>query len=108
MYVQQHMKKETEKLVQAITDYLNTYSDKSKEFNLQMSREHRTLQQSFTKLCFQWLEYVASDDYQTDGRNEQSKEMAKLMMELMRQHYKEYSGQSLDLMATPSKHLNMI
>jgi hypothetical protein len=104
------MKTDTEKVVQAISDYVNSYSGKSKEFNLQMSRDHRTIQQSFTKLCFQWLEYVASDDYQTDGRNEQSKETAKLMIELMRQHYKNsgYSDSTLDLMATPSKHLNMI
>ena len=60
---------ETKQLVEKITDFVNSYSLKSGQFNEAMSREHRTLQQSFTRLCLKWLEHVASDEYRTDGRN---------------------------------------
>lgn len=44
----------------------------------QMSRDHRTLQQSFTRLCLQWLEQVAErkGPQFTDARNETSQEIA--------------------------------
>ena len=52
-----------------------------------MSCEHRTLQQSFTRLCLQWLEHVASDEYRTDLRNEDSKKIAgKLMQHKVTNH----------------------
>lgn len=73
--------KTTEELVPAITDYINTYSDKSAEFNEAMEREHRTLQQSFTRLCLKWLEHVASENYQFDGRNEDSHKVAERLVE---------------------------
>jgi hypothetical protein len=63
--------------VQNVTDYLNSFSSKEKAFIEEMNREHRTLQQSFTKLCLAWLENCASDDYHFDGRNEQSHGIAK-------------------------------
>jgi len=51
------MSKQTAKeTVENVTDYLNSFSNKEKEFILEMNREHRTLQQSFTKLCLAWLE----------------------------------------------------
>ena len=36
-------------------DYVNSYSHDSKEFVEAMSRQHRTLQQSFTGVCVAWL-----------------------------------------------------
>ena len=56
-------KTEIEKLVSEITDFVNTYSLDQDLFNETMSHEHRTLQQSFTRLCLKWLEYVASEDF---------------------------------------------
>lgn len=73
--------KETKTIVNDLSDYVNTYSDKSKEFNEMMGREHRTLQQSFTRLCLAWLEYVGSDQYRFDGRNESSHKTIKIMLE---------------------------
>ena len=61
-----------DKIVDQITAYVNSMSLHPEKFNKAMSNEHRTLQQSFTKLCMQWLEHVASDDYRYDGRNEAS------------------------------------
>lgn len=63
-------------LVSRITDFVNSYSADRKQFINQMSTEHRTLQQSFTRLVLEWLEFVASDDYRYDDRNKASHEIA--------------------------------
>jgi len=48
-----------------------------------MSREHRTLQQSFTRMCLQWLEQVAErkGPQFIDPRNESSQKIAEKMMD---------------------------
>jgi len=40
-------------------------------------QEHRTLQQSMFRVIVQLLVMISKDDYPTDGRNEESKNMAK-------------------------------
>ena len=75
------MQKDAKETVITVTDYLNSFANKGPDFIKEMSIEHRTLQQSFTRLCCQWLEHCASDEYRTDGRNEQSKKVAKEMIE---------------------------
>jgi len=67
---------EIQKLVGEITNYVNTYSLDSDKFNEVMANEHRTLQQSFTRLCLKWIEYCASDDYRYDDRNRASHEIS--------------------------------
>jgi hypothetical protein len=64
----------TKEVVNDITDYVNTFSRRD-DFNEIMSMEHRTLQQSFTRLCLRWIEHVSKEEYRTDGRNEQSKDI---------------------------------
>jgi len=64
----------TQEIVGNITDYVNTFSRRD-DFNEMMSREHRTLQQSFTGLCLRWIEHVSKEEYRTDGRNQQSKDI---------------------------------
>lgn len=93
-------KERAEQIVDEITNFVNTMSLDPSEFIAAMAKEHRTLQQSFTKLCIQWLEYVASDDYRHDPRNEASHEIAKKMIEGFYKinHYR----------MTPSAHLPMI
>jgi hypothetical protein len=71
------MKITAKQTVETVTDYLNSFSNKEKEFIQEMNKEHRTLQQSFTKLCLAWLENCASEDYRFDGRNEQSHGISK-------------------------------
>ena len=71
----------TEKVVGEITDFVNSFSMKSEEFNKIMSREHRTLQQSFTRLCLKWSEHCATEEYQTDLRNQSSKEVSIKLIE---------------------------
>lgn len=62
-------------LVDEITNYVNTFSTKSDEFVDSMSRQHRTLQQSFTRLCLKWIEHCASKEYRYDARNEAAHEI---------------------------------
>jgi hypothetical protein len=104
------MTQKTKELVQDITDYLNTFNSKEKEFCEAMSSEHRTLQQSFTKLCLQWIEHCASDEYRIDGRNEQSQKIARELLEGFKdKQIKEgFTGETLKLMSKPSGYLSCI
>jgi len=104
------MTEKTKELVQDITDYLNTFNSREKEFCEEMSREHRTLQQNFTRLCLQWIEHCASPEYRTDGRNEASKEVSIRILELWGNRMKDmgYSGLTLDIVDRPSKWLGHI
>ena len=58
-------------LARATSDAVNSFSFNSREFCDQMEREHRTLQQSFTRLCFDWIKYCSEMEHY-DGRNEAS------------------------------------
>lgn len=98
------MANKTEELVNEITNYLNTFNNRSGEFNKAMSTEHRTLQQSFTRLCLGWIEFVASDEYRTDPRNEDSKAVCMKMMNAFRREMADsgFTGETLDMMSKPS------
>lgn len=67
--------------VNKVSEMLNSFTFDYEGFCKEMTREHRTLQQSFTRLCIQWLATCASDEYRYDGRNEASHEIAKALME---------------------------
>ena len=67
--------------VTAATRFVNGNHHRDEEFYKLMSNQHRTLQQNFTRLCLKWLEFVASDEYRTDGRNEDSKKVANEMLD---------------------------
>ena len=57
---------------------MNSFSFGYKDFCEEMGREHRTLQQSFTRLCIYWLRYCAEmKNY--DGRNEMSVRVGKIV-----------------------------
>lgn len=74
------MKQTMDELATTITDSLNIFANTSKEFNESMASQHRTHQQSFTRMCVRWLRYVASNEYRFDGRNEASHELATRMI----------------------------
>ena len=74
-------KTQAQEVVQTVTDYLNSFSHKNEAFIKAMNREHRTSQQSFTKLCLAWLENCASEEYHFDGRNEASHKVSKEVVE---------------------------
>lgn len=70
-------------MAQAIADHVNSISTNSKEFCDAMADQHRTLQQSFTRLCTNWIIYCGSPEYRnrTDGRNEASAKLGQFMIE---------------------------
>ena len=49
-------------IAKEMSNFVNSYSSDHIEFINEMGKDHRTLQQSFTKLCLKWIEYVASDE----------------------------------------------
>lgn len=83
--------KDSQQMVQDITDYLNSFTRKEKPFCEAMSREHRTLQQSFTRLCLQWLEHCATEEYRVDGRNEDSQKISREILELWQERHGDFS-----------------
>lgn len=50
---------------------INSFTFSNKEFCEVMAREHRTIQQNFTRLCFKWIETCAKMEL-FDDRNEAS------------------------------------
>ena len=66
-------------LVKVLGDYVN-YRKSSKEFIEAFKREHRTIQQSAFKMLLELVEEMASENYHTDGRNEQSKIVAQKLL----------------------------
>lgn len=63
-------------LASIVADCINSYSFDYKKFAEAMGTEHRTLQQSFTRLCVRWLEHL-SNQQNFDGRNEASVRLAR-------------------------------
>lgn len=57
-----------------------------------MSKDHRTIQQNFTRLCIQWLSVCASSDYRYDERNADSHNVAKKIEDALA----EYDGTTLE------------
>ena len=60
---------------------VNDFGFSPKKVAEALQNEHRTLQQSFTSLCLEWLNICASDEYRYDGRNELSHLVAKELIE---------------------------
>lgn len=98
--------KTAKELTNDITNYVNSFN-KGKEFCEAMSSEHRTLQQSFTRLCFEWLQHCASDEYQTDRRNEATHNISKEIMGMWKEKLIKmgYSESTLEDIKNPSKWL---
>lgn len=68
-------------LAEAITDFVNSSNkEKYQEFIDSFSRQHRTLQQSAFGMFLQLTEHIASDEYYTDGRNEDTKKVAEMLV----------------------------
>ena len=97
-------------IAEKITDYVNSFSDKSEEFNNAMSNQHRTLQQSFTKLCLKWLEHCATNEYRFDGRNEGAHQVSSELIKLFKEAKERegWTGASLEQVGKPSTWLRMI
>lgn len=69
--------------VNKVSDMLNNFSFSPDEFVEEFNREHRTIQQNFTRLCLAWIKHCASDDYRHDERNRASHVKCKEIVETM-------------------------
>lgn len=68
-------------LAEAITDFVNSSNkEKHQDFIEAFSCQHRTLQQSAFGLMLQTIEHMASENYHTDARNQDSKKVAQTLM----------------------------
>lgn len=78
-------------LAGTITGVLNYMSNDSERgylaFSVAMEREHRTLQQAFTRLCLAWFLFAANPDYRTDLRNEATHELAATLRPMLEEAY---------------------
>lgn len=76
--------------VDTMTQFVNPMSNSEaiNKFIELMSRDHRTLQQSFTKLCVHWLHHLSKlEEGDYDLRNEASVKLAKKLMSSVRDNY---------------------
>jgi len=72
------MSKDIEETVRIMTDFVNNNSCSNNEFAELMGREHRTLQQNFTKLCIAWFVHLSKvKEGWYDLRNEASVKLGK-------------------------------
>jgi hypothetical protein len=80
---------ETAKLV---ADMLNTFAenDQIEKFIGYMVTEHRTLQQSFTKLVLGWVAACGSDGYRHDARNLASHTTCKKIVEAWEKEHPDF------------------
>lgn len=73
--------KSTRGVVDILFNHINNFSFNVEEMVNWINRQHRTLQQSFTRLCVAWLKHLASlNENQYDARNEASVKLAKKIM----------------------------
>jgi len=77
--------KRGEKLAREMSNFANTWSAEDiQDFINTMGNDHRTLQQSFTRLCAKWFLYLAEkEDGQYDLRNEASVNLAKKIKHIL-------------------------
>lgn len=69
-----------EDFAQQVSKGINKMAFDEQAFCEAMGREHRTLQQSFTRVCFEWIKYNAKTTHM-DMRNEAGVNMCKKIVE---------------------------
>jgi len=74
--------KDAEEMAKAMGNFVNNFNVDEKTFCEAMTNEHRTLQQSFTRLCVKWFKTLAeTKEGRYDLRNEDSVMLAKEIVE---------------------------
>lgn len=71
------------KYANEVSDMLNILGFYPEGFCAEMTKDHRTIQQNFTRLCIEWIKTCASDDYRYDERNRASHVKCKAIVETM-------------------------
>jgi hypothetical protein len=72
------------KLANEVSDFLNGTSGRNEDLKVFLdviAKDHRTLQQLFTKLCFQWIEKCSQNEF--DDRNAYSVRLCKEVMKVV-------------------------
>lgn len=108
-------------LASAFSDFVNSNNtEKFDDFVTEFTNQHRTLQQSGLGLMLKTIERMASDEYRTDPRNEDSKKVAQSLMKgfimAKREEFKEEGLSNtrveeyltLESVITPSRNLGFI
>jgi hypothetical protein len=69
-------------LVQALENFSKSWShpERANEFILEFRKCHNTHQQSMMRMIYKLIEFLASDNFRADGRNEASKKAAQQML----------------------------
>jgi len=77
--------REVREVVSSVSHLVNAYGHDEVDFFVrEMGREHRTLQQGFTRLCRAWFLHLATlKEFQYDLRNEASVELARKIMGIL-------------------------
>lgn len=84
------------KVAQDLGNFVNPFGHNPDEFITGFQRQHPTLQQSSFRVILKLIEFMASEKYRTDGRNEQSKAIAKkLMAGFIGEYHKELLAQGV-------------
>lgn len=74
--------KKAEEVARTISDYLTCYgSDRINDLVAVLLIDHRTLQQSFSRLCCKWFEGLAEAPHGFDLRNEASFKLAQAFIQ---------------------------
>lgn len=55
-----------------VSNMLNSLGFAPELFCAEMRKDHRTIQQNFTRLCLEWIKTCAQEDYPHDERNRAS------------------------------------
>ena len=66
-----------------VSNMLNSLGFVPELFCAEMRKDHRTIQQNFTRLCFEWIKTCAVDDYPYDERNRASHVKCKAIVDTM-------------------------
>jgi hypothetical protein len=97
-------------LIKELERYCGVFGmeERTEDFIKAFCMMHRTHQQSAFKMILKLMEFIASDQYRTDGRNEQSKKVAQELLagfKVVNDVAKMYDDKNIQL---PSNHLGMI
>ena len=75
--------KTAKEMADAILGYLNNFSNEpTEELVKELLRQHRTLQQCFSRFCLRWFERIAESPHGFDLRNEASVKLAREIMRI--------------------------
>jgi hypothetical protein len=89
-------RKSAQEMVDQITDFVNVYGFDKDGFKDAFRRQHRTLQQSTIRLFLEVIEMVGKEDYQTDLRNEDAKEVCAQLVKGWRMAKEKETGREHD------------